>query len=224
MGLSSMVAGADGVKPASDGGMSTGVGEADGLIREGHCPVVVAEVDQDAAGLSEEVAAGGDVVGSLGVQGSSWIEGGWFGQAVRASAGNHDAGCLSGKRVVSGRACGRFGGPYRRGAGAAHERVSCLSPSGSEMIVHPRLLAGTVTPFALMNAAPGTLRVVVDARLTEHRSLLGHSLRNDATTAVSPEGLLTCLRACDHEPEIRSLGAPGRTAEELLARLVDRHR
>ncbi|MFF2382533.1 prolyl-tRNA synthetase associated domain-containing protein [Streptomyces sp. NPDC058108] len=72
---------------------------------------------------------------------------------------------------------------------------------------------GTVTPFAVMNAAPGALRVVVDARLTEHRSLLVHPLRNDATTAVSPEGLLLFLRACGHEPEIRSLGAPGRTAE-----------
>ncbi|MFJ4926155.1 hypothetical protein [Streptomyces sp. NPDC088736] len=71
MGLSSMVAGADGVKPVSDGRMGTGVGEADGLIREGHRLVVVAEVGQDAAGLSEEVAAGGDVVGPLGVQGSS---------------------------------------------------------------------------------------------------------------------------------------------------------
>ncbi|MFD9030502.1 prolyl-tRNA synthetase associated domain-containing protein [Streptomyces sp. NPDC059567] len=68
---------------------------------------------------------------------------------------------------------------------------------------------GAVSPFALMNAAPGTIRVVVDARLAEHKLLLFHPLRNDATTAVSPEGPLAFLRACGHEPEVRTLGAPG---------------
>ncbi|MFE5486132.1 prolyl-tRNA synthetase associated domain-containing protein [Streptomyces sp. NPDC056527] len=75
---------------------------------------------------------------------------------------------------------------------------------------------GAVSPFALMDAAPGTIRVVVDARLTEHKLLLLHPLRNDATTAVSPEGLLTFLRACGHEPEVRPLGAPGPTQEPHL--------
>ncbi|MFJ6631827.1 hypothetical protein ACIQMR_10575 [Streptomyces sp. NPDC091376] len=63
-----------------------------------------------------------------------------------------------------------------------------------------------------MNAAPGTVRVVVDARLARQKLLLLHPLRNDATTAVSPEGLLVLLRACGHEPEIRALGDTGRTA------------
>ncbi|MCB5167388.1 prolyl-tRNA synthetase associated domain-containing protein [Streptomyces bambusae] len=64
---------------------------------------------------------------------------------------------------------------------------------------------GAVSPFALMNAAPGSVRVVLDARLTAHELLLFHPLRNDATTAVSPEGILTFLRACGHEPEVRAL-------------------
>ncbi|MEU0035645.1 YbaK/EbsC family protein [Streptomyces sp. NPDC006333] len=76
---------------------------------------------------------------------------------------------------------------------------------------------GAVSPFALMNTAPGTLRVVVDARLTEHKLLLFHPLRNDATIAVSPEGLLTFLRACGHEPEVRALGTPGRTTRPHVA-------
>ncbi|MFJ2397250.1 prolyl-tRNA synthetase associated domain-containing protein [Streptomyces sp. NPDC087843] len=77
---------------------------------------------------------------------------------------------------------------------------------------------GAVSPFALMNTAPGTLRVVVDARLTEHKLLLFHPLRNDATIAVSPKGLLTFLRACGHEPEVRALGAPDRTTRPHAAR------
>lgn len=76
---------------------------------------------------------------------------------------------------------------------------------------------GAVTPFALMNAAPGMLRVVIDARLTEQNLLLFHPLRNDATTAVSPEGLFTFLCACGHEPEVRALGSPGRTAAPHVA-------
>ncbi|MEU3300148.1 prolyl-tRNA synthetase associated domain-containing protein [Streptomyces sp. NPDC006678] len=90
---------------------------------------------------------------------------------------------------------------------------------GRLSFVRPEVLAdvlgvtpGAVSPFALMNAAPGTIRVVVDARLTEHELLLFHPLRNDATTAVSPEGLLVFLRACGHEPEIRALGGTGRSA------------
>ncbi|MGP3690285.1 prolyl-tRNA synthetase associated domain-containing protein [Streptomyces sp. IBSNAI002] len=72
--------------------------------------------------------------------------------------------------------------------------------------------SGAVTPFALMNAAPETVRVVVDARLTGYELLLFHPLRNDATTAISPEGLLVFLRSCGYEPEVRALGATSRAA------------
>ncbi|MGW2016673.1 prolyl-tRNA synthetase associated domain-containing protein [Streptomyces sp. NPDC001927] len=72
---------------------------------------------------------------------------------------------------------------------------------------------GAVSPFALLNAAPGTVRVVVDARLAEHNLLLFHPLRNDATTALSLEGVLAFLRACGHEPEVRILGDSGWTEQ-----------
>ncbi len=59
---------------------------------------------------------------------------------------------------------------------------------------------GAVTPFAAMNAAPGTVTVVLDRALTEQDPVHFHPLRNDATLAVSPDGLLAFLRGAGHEP------------------------
>ncbi|MFJ6632581.1 prolyl-tRNA synthetase associated domain-containing protein [Streptomyces sp. NPDC091376] len=68
---------------------------------------------------------------------------------------------------------------------------------------------GAVTPFALMNAAPGSISVVLDRGLLTRTPLHFHPLRNDATTAVSPQGLIAFLRDCGHEPmllDFRTLG------------------
>ncbi|MFG2682832.1 prolyl-tRNA synthetase associated domain-containing protein [Streptomyces sp. NPDC048392] len=71
---------------------------------------------------------------------------------------------------------------------------------------------GAVTPFALMNAAPGSISVVLDSELLARNPLHFHPLRNDATTAVSPQDLIAFLRACGHEPlllDFRTLGHGG---------------
>jgi Ala-tRNA(Pro) deacylase len=59
---------------------------------------------------------------------------------------------------------------------------------------------GAVTPFAAMNAPPGRLTVALDAGLLAHDPVNFHPLRNDATLAISPAGLLAFLRAVGHEP------------------------
>lgn len=71
----------------------------------------------------------------------------------------------------------------------------------------PELLAeilgvtpGSVTPFALINAPPGRVTVVIDAALLAEPLVNFHPLRNDATTALSPDGLMTFLHGLGHRP------------------------
>src|SRR4051812_3926664 len=60
-------------------------------------------------------------------------------------------------------------------------RFSFGSP---ELLVRALGIApGAVTPFAVMNAAPGTLSVVLDETMLEVDPLNFHPLRNDKTTA-----------------------------------------
>lgn len=61
---------------------------------------------------------------------------------------------------------------------------------------------GSVTPFALMNDAGATVRVVLDAGLMALDPLQFHPLRNDRTTAIASGDLLKFIRACGHEPAI----------------------
>jgi Ala-tRNA(Pro) deacylase len=66
---------------------------------------------------------------------------------------------------------------------------------------------GAVTPFSLINDAERRVRVVLDAGMMTLGPLNFHPLRNDATTAISPEGLLAFIRSCGHEPEVLDLAA-----------------
>lgn len=67
---------------------------------------------------------------------------------------------------------------------------------------------GSVTPFGMINAAPGAVRVVIDAALAEPGARVNfHPLVNTATTALRAEELLRFLRALGHQPEILALEA-----------------
>ena len=55
--------------------------------------------------------------------------------------------------------------------------------------------AGSVTIFALVNDPEHRVGLVLDKALLEHDLVNFHPLANDATTAVSREGLMTFLRA-----------------------------
>lgn len=59
---------------------------------------------------------------------------------------------------------------------------------------------GSVTPFALINDREGRVRAVLDAGMLALNPLNFHPLRNDRTTAIAPEDLLTFIRSTSHEP------------------------
>ena len=66
---------------------------------------------------------------------------------------------------------------------------------------------GAVTPFALINDSEQRVKVVLDAEMLRHETLNYHPLRNDATTAISPQGLRLFIAACGHEPKLLDFGA-----------------
>jgi Ala-tRNA(Pro) deacylase len=64
---------------------------------------------------------------------------------------------------------------------------------------------GAVTPFGAINDRSARVTVVLDSGLLAHDRVNFHPLVNTRTTGVSPEGLLTFLRATGHEPVIADL-------------------
>jgi Ala-tRNA(Pro) deacylase len=64
---------------------------------------------------------------------------------------------------------------------------------------------GAVTPFAMMNAAPGSVTVVLDRGMIGSDPLNFHPCRNDKTTAISSAGLVRFLEACGHAPRMETL-------------------
>ena len=84
-----------------------------------------------------------------------------------------------------------------------------LGASGSLSFGSPELLMevlgvapGAVTPFGVINDRDGRASVILDKGLLETDPVNAHPLRNDMTTAVSPDGLLRFLEAEGHAPEI----------------------
>ena len=76
----------------------------------------------------------------------------------------------------------------------------------------PELLAdvlgvvpGAVTPFALVNDPGHRVNVVLDAEMMTFDPLNYHPLTNTATTAISPDALLTFIADCGHEARIIDL-------------------
>lgn len=70
---------------------------------------------------------------------------------------------------------------------------------------------GSVTVFALINDGLGRVALLLDDALLQIDPVNFHPLTNDATTAVSPAGLLTFLEATGHRPlriRFRPDGAP----------------
>lgn len=95
-------------------------------------------------------------------------------------------------RRVSVNALARALGAPRVGFGSAAEL-------GATLGVTP----GSVTPFGLVNAAPGSVRPVFDRHLMEGFAWVNfHPLTNAMTTAIRPGDLLRFLRALGHAPEL----------------------
>ena len=64
------------------------------------------------------------------------------------------------------------------------------------------VVPGSVTAFALINDPEHRVRFVLDQALLAHDPVNFHPLSNDATTAVSRDGLLRFLKAIGVEPLI----------------------
>ncbi len=72
---------------------------------------------------------------------------------------------------------------------------------------------GSVTPFGLINDTGRRVQVVLDAAMMRHDMLYYHPLRNDATTAITPDELLRFIADCGHTPAIVDLDSdPGPAA------------
>jgi Ala-tRNA(Pro) deacylase len=68
---------------------------------------------------------------------------------------------------------------------------------------------GSVTPFGMVNAAPGAVRVVFDRALMEGFDWVNfHPLTNTMTTAIRPAEMLRFLRELGHAPELVEMPAP----------------
>jgi len=64
---------------------------------------------------------------------------------------------------------------------------------------------GSVTPLAAINAAPGSIAVVLDAGLAVSDPVNVHPLRNTATLGLSGAAILDLLRHWGHQPIVASI-------------------
>jgi Ala-tRNA(Pro) deacylase len=98
---------------------------------------------------------------------------------------------------------------------AAGKAIGAGRPSfgGPDLLMDALGVApGSVTVFALINDPLNRVQVALDAALLDHDPVNFHPLRNDATTAVSPKGLLAFLHDTGHRPLYLRFDAEGRPA------------
>ena len=69
------------------------------------------------------------------------------------------------------------------------------------------VIAGAVTPFAVINDKQRAVRVVVDLGVLDFERVNFHPLDNSMTTAISADDLMKFLCAENHAPEVTNLGA-----------------
>lgn len=94
-----------------------------------------------------------------------------------------------------------------RAAGAGRVEMAPADALRTVLGVEP----GSVTPFGLVNAAPGAVAPVFDAALMrDHEWVHFHPLANHMTTAIRPADLLRFLNSLGHAPRLLDLdGDPG---------------
>jgi Ala-tRNA(Pro) deacylase len=61
---------------------------------------------------------------------------------------------------------------------------------------------GSVTPFGLINDIENRTNVILDEAMMRQTPLNYHPLKNDATTSITPDDLITFIKSCGHAPRI----------------------
>jgi Ala-tRNA(Pro) deacylase len=69
---------------------------------------------------------------------------------------------------------------------------------------------GSVSAFCLINDGLNRVSLVLDAALLEHDPVNFHPLTNEATTAISPDGLRKFLAETGHPPRLVAFDADGK--------------
>lgn len=78
--------------------------------------------------------------------------------------------------------------------------------SAEDLLATLGVPAGSVTPFGLVNAAPGTVRFVMDRHLADGFDRIWvHPLTNAASTGLAPADLLRFLAGCGHQATLLDL-------------------
>jgi Ala-tRNA(Pro) deacylase len=67
---------------------------------------------------------------------------------------------------------------------------------------------GSVTPFGLINDTLNRIIVILDEAMMRQTPLNYHPLKNDATTAIAPDDLLTFIKSCGHSPRVVAVSDP----------------
>ena len=121
-----------------------------------------------------------------------------FLRPAKAGPGPHLLAVLEETRQVSVNA-------LARAAGAGRVEMAPAEALQALLGVQP----GSVTPFGMVNAPPGAVRIVLDAGLLrDHDWVHFHPLVNSMTTAIRPADLLRFLDSLGHRPELLELPPP----------------
>ena len=67
---------------------------------------------------------------------------------------------------------------------------------------------GSVTPFGLINDKTVRTNVILDEAMMKLSLLNYHPLKNDATTSISSEALITFIQSCGHTPRVVAVSDP----------------
>lgn len=83
------------------------------------------------------------------------------------------------------------------------KRVSFAKPEDMERLLG--ISPGSVTPLAMINAAPGSVAVVLEEGLAAAERVNVHPLRNTATIGLAGADILRLLRHWGHAPLVASI-------------------
>lgn len=83
------------------------------------------------------------------------------------------------------------------------KRVSFARPEDMERLLG--VSPGSVTPLAMINAAPGSVKMVLEEGLAEGSRVNVHPLRNTATMGLAGADILRLLGHWGHEPQVSNI-------------------